>query len=256
MKRVSYINFLVISFLLMNLAVYAEMPLQPSLEYLCKESSLIVAGEPQNLAVRDGYTKEGYTQNLVEFKGSGHVAYQIMNFKITKIYKGTPDTDPDKAMVIDKSQAGKIINVIFQVRWKNKDYRVPTYKQGGRYILFLEKTSLQMLYTRSEIDSVWEETLWDEQKDKMIQEIIKSLGQQIADNINYAIPENASEKDIPLRPLKNLTFYYSLIFLAEVLRKIISIHRKNCFLALPKDSFMPFVDLFVCSSRTSAVMRQ
>jgi hypothetical protein len=155
----------------------SELPPHPSLEKLVESSEMIVAAEPAN---------------TIDVNASINLQYQIISFRIHNIYKGYPITDPILIQSMPKKTIlGPIINVIVQKQGLI-ERRIPKYKNGTQYILFLGDPILESLYGRSKVDELWEETCWTQKKEEKIKYILSCTEDDI-------IPKDAKEKIVEIR---------------------------------------------------------
>lgn len=173
--------------------VYAEMPPKPTIENLCRESSLILSAEPVA---------------FVDVPISINTEYRVITFKIHAVYKGQPDTELTLKYMTNEELENdmpekQLITVIIYTRRSASEYLPPSYKQNHKYLLFLGPRVLGRLYIRSEIDESWKETLWTKEKEEMVREFVKKeatvwLSRPPGKNVKYTIPKNAIEKSAPL----------------------------------------------------------
>ena len=162
--------------------LYSELPTKPSIEDVVNSSDLIVTAEPIN---------------IIDVDASIGIRYRVITFRIHDIYKGIPITDP---LVVNKTNSktilGPLLNVIILKLGTIECRRTPNYEMKKHYILFLGDEILESLYVRSEIDAIWEETLWTEQKEKKVKSALLSSDKRFDNYLDYVIPENAKQKEI------------------------------------------------------------
>ena len=179
---------LVISLFFVSLT-FGEMPEEPSPEELTKDATVVLAAE----AVES-----------VDIKPSVNINYRIIAFKVHKVYKGYIDASPGSGWFTkDKgwlSSDPLVIYVIILSSGTRTDYLVPSYKQGSKYVLFLEPVvRIECLYIRSELDIIWKETPWSKSLESKILKIIKEqtslrILNPLGTDVKYSIPKEAVEK--------------------------------------------------------------
>ena len=181
---------LVISLFFVSLT-FGEMPEEPSPEELTKDATVVLAAE----AVES-----------VDIKPSVNINYRIIAFKVHKVYKGYIDASPGSGWFTkDKgwlSSDPLVIYVIILSSGTRTDYLVPSYKQGSKYVLFLEPVvGIKSLYVRSELDMIWTEKPWSKSLESKILKIVKEqtsfrILNPLGTDVNYSIPKEAVGKAV------------------------------------------------------------
>ena len=193
MKRpidIVFTSFLMI--MLVCARALAEMPAEPSLYSLCRESKVIVVGEMVS------------SSTLTIVTG---IEYDCALFQIKERLKGDP---PSCSASLKSALYSPINNLVHVLSVKFTEFVDPQYDsidadytKGKHYLLFLSDSIQDYMYVRTPLDSIWPEHPASSDRIERVREILKEISTKRIlstsdDILRYKISPQCQERKIAL----------------------------------------------------------